>query len=182
MKKINVTVVAWLLLGSLTMSSCIGSFTLFNKFAKWETQMTNNKYVNAIVGFIITPFVGSVCLLGDALLFNTIEFWSGSNPIADIGKTRTIMGQDGRYYAVTTLKDGYEIKAPTGEVTNLKYNKKNNSWTMEQNGDVKEIFRFNDDGTIMATVNGEPRTYTLDEAGVYQARMDANEGMYFAVR
>ena len=69
MKKINVTVVAWLLLGSLTMSSCIGSFTLFNKFAKWETQMTNNKYVNAIVGFIITPFVGSVCLLGDALLF-----------------------------------------------------------------------------------------------------------------
>ncbi len=53
---------------------------------------------------------------------------------------------------------------------------------MEQNGDVKEIFRFNDDGTIMATVNGEPRTYTLDEAGVYQARMDANEGMYFAVR
>ena len=37
MKKINVTVVAWLLLGSLTMSSCIGSFTLFNKFAKWET-------------------------------------------------------------------------------------------------------------------------------------------------
>ena len=124
MKKINVTVVAWLLLGSLTMSSCIGSFTLFNKFAKWETQMTSNKYVNAIVGFIITPFVGSVCLLGDALLFNTIEFWSGSNPIADIGKTRT----------------------------------------------------------IMATVNGEPRTYTLDEAGVYQARMDANEGMYFAVR
>ena len=116
------------------MSSCIGSFTLFNKFAKWETQMTSNKYVNAIVGFIITPFVGSVCLLGDALLFNTIEFWSGSNPIADIGKTRTIMGQDGRYYAVTTLKDGYEIKAPTGEVTNLKYNKKNNSWTMEQNG------------------------------------------------
>ena len=164
MKKINVTVVAWLLLGSLTMSSCIGSFTLFNKFAKWETQMTSNKYVNAIVGFIITPFVGSVCLLGDALLFNTIEFWSGSNPIADIGKTRTIMGQDGRYYAVTTLKDGYEIKAPTGEVTNLKYNKKNNSWTMEQNGDVKEIFRFNDDGTIMATVNGEPRTYTLDES------------------
>ena len=68
MKKINVTVVAWLLLGNLTMSSCIGSFTLFNKFAKWETQMTSNKYVNAIVGFIITPFVGSVCLLGDALL------------------------------------------------------------------------------------------------------------------
>lgn len=164
------------------MSSCIGSYTLFNKFAKWETHMTNNKFVNAIVGFIITPFVGTVCLVGDSLIFNTIEFWSGNNPLADIGKTRTVMGQDGRYYAVTVLKNGYEIKAPTGEVTNLIYNKKDNSWSMEQNGDVKEIFRFNDNGTIMATVNGQKYNFTLDEAGVYQARMAANNGVYFAMR
>ncbi len=182
MKKINVKVAVWMFIGTLGMSSCIGSYSLFNKFAKWETQMTGNKYVNAIVGFIITPFVGSICLLGDSLIFNTIEFWSGSNPIADIGKTRTVMGQDGRYYAITTLKNGYEIKAPSGEVTNLIYNKKNNSWSMEQNGAVKEIFRFNNDGTIMATVNGETHNYTLDEAGVYQARMDANGGMFFAMR
>ena len=182
MKKINVTVVAWLLLGSLTMSSCIGSFTLFNKFAKWETQMTSNKYVNAIVGFIITPFVGSVCLLGDALLFNTIEFWSGSNPIADIGKTRTIMGQDGRYYAVKTLKDGYEVKAPDGNVTCFRYDKKTDSWSQIQDGKTTEIFRFNPDGTIKVTVADKTMDVALDENGLNQVANAAGYGFFYAAR
>ena len=182
MKTRHLKVAAILMSGALLTSSCVGSFKLFNKLATWNKSATNERFLNELIFLIISPAY-AVCSVVDALVLNTIEFWSGNNPIAQrVGKTTTVMGQDGRYYAVTTLKDGYEIKAPTGEVTNLKYNKKNNSWTMEQNGDVKEIFRFNDDGTIMATVNGEPRTYTLDEAGVYQARMDANEGMYFAVR
>ena len=40
MRKLNVKVAAWLLIGCFATSSCIGSFSLFNKFAKWETQMT----------------------------------------------------------------------------------------------------------------------------------------------
>ena len=31
-------------------------------------------------------------------------------------KTTTIKGQDGSFYAVKTLKDGYEIKSPDGAV------------------------------------------------------------------
>ena len=80
MRKLNVKVAAWLLIGCLATSSCIGSFSLFNKFAKWETQMTNYKYVNAIVGFILTPIVGGLCLFADSLVLNSIEFWTGSNP------------------------------------------------------------------------------------------------------
>ena len=71
--------------------------------------MTSSKFVNAIVGFILVPIVGSICQLVDILVLNTIEFWSGSNPVqANIGKTQQVLGQDGRYYAVTTLKNGYE--------------------------------------------------------------------------
>lgn len=182
MRKINVKVAAWLLIGCMATSSCIGSYSLFNKFAKWETRISSNKFVNAIIGFILTPIVGSVCLLADSLVLNSIEFWSGSNPLADIGKTKTVMGQDGRYYAVTTLKNGYEIKAPTGEITHFIHDAKTDSWSMEQNGTVKEIFRFNGDGTIMASVNGQRHNFSLDEAGVYEARMAANNGVYFAMR
>ena len=182
MKKRHLKAAALIMAAALMTTSCVGSFQLTHRLAQWNKSATKERFLNEIIFLLISPAY-PVCAVADALVLNTMEFWSGSNPLADrVGTKRTVLGQDGRYYAVTTLKDGYEIKAPTGEVTNLKYNKKNNSWTMEQNGDVKEIFRFNDDGTIMATVNGEPRTYTLDEAGVYQARMDANEGMYFAVR
>ena len=81
MKKMNLKVVSCLLAGGLLYSSCIGSYSLFNGYAKWQRTMTDNKFVNAIVGFILTPIVGSICLLVDAVVLNTIEFWTGSNPM-----------------------------------------------------------------------------------------------------
>ena len=183
MKRINLKVVACLLAGSFLFSSCfVGQYGLWNKYINWQNHMTSNKFVNAIVGFILVPIVGGVCTLADILILNTIEFWSGDNPVAsNIGKTQQVMGKDGRYYAVKTLKDGYEVKAPTGEVTNLIHNAENDSWSMEQNGVVKEIFRFNADGTIRANVNGMSKDFTLNEAGVYEARMLANDGVFFAM-
>jgi len=182
MKKINLKVAAWLLIGCFATSSCIGSYSLFNKFTKWELRMTNNKFVNAIVGFIINIVCVPVTLLVDSLVLNTIEFWSGSNPLsANIGKTKQVMGQDGRYYAVTTLKNGYEIKAPTGEITHFYHNEKDNSWSMEQNGVQQEIFRFDENGKIIANIQGEEMSFAPTEQGVYEARMAAGEGRFFAM-
>ena len=184
MKKISLKVAVCLLAGSFLFSSCfVGQYGLWNKYINWQNHMTSNKFVNAIVGFILVPIVGGICQLADILVLNTIEFWSGSNPVqANIGKTQQVMGQDGRYYAVTTLKDGYEVKAPTGEITYFHHNAENDSWSMEQNGITKELFRFNADGkTIRTEINNQTKDLTLDEAGVYQARMMANDGSFFAM-
>ncbi len=184
MKKISLKVTTCLLAGCFLFSSCfVGHYGLWNKYINWQNHMTSSKFVNAIVGFILVPIVGGVCTLVDILVLNTIEFWSGSNPVAanNIGKTQQVMGEDGRYYAVTTLKNGYEVKAPTGEITNFIHNDENDSWSVEQNGVVKELFRFNADGTIQANVNGETKNFTLNEEGVYNARMAANDGLFFAM-
>ena len=184
MKKISLKVAVCLLAGSFLFSSCfVGQYGLWNKYIGWQNQMTDNKYVNAIAGLILVPIAGTLCTLADVLVLNSIEFWSGSNPIAanNIGKTQQVMGQDGRYYAVTTLKNGYEIKAPTGEITYFIHNAENDSWSMEQNGVQKEIFRFNSDGTIQSQINGETKNFTLNEAGVAEARMAANDGLFFAM-
>lgn len=183
MKKINLKVAACLMAGCFLFSSCfVGQYGLWNKYINWQNNMTNSKFVNAVVGFILVPLAGSVAMLVDTLVLNTIEFWSGSNPVqANVGKTQQVMGQDGRYYAVTTLKNGYEVKAPTGEITYFFHNAENDSWSMEQNGMTKEIFRFNADGTIQANINGETKDFTLNEAGVYEARMAATDGRFFAM-
>jgi hypothetical protein len=184
MKKMNLKVVACLLMGTLLYSSCIGSFSLFNSYAKWQCHMTGNKFVNAIVGFILMPIVGSVCLFVDSVVLNTIEFWTGENPMhANIGKTQQVLGSDGRYYAVTTLKDGYEVKAPTGEVSNFTYDKKQNVWSLTQNGVTTELFRFNADGTITTLADKNMQlTVTPDEAGLYQVRTAIGGGYFFAMR
>lgn len=184
MKKLNFKVVACLMMGSLLCSSCIGSFSLFNSYAKWQCHMTSNKFVNAIVGFILMPFVGGVCLFVDAVVLNTIEFWTGDNPMhASIGTTRQVLGSDGRYYAVTTLKDGYEIKAPTGELSYFRYDRQQNVWSLTQNGKTTELFRFNQDGTITTLADKDMQmTVTPDEAGLYQVRTAAGGGYFFAMR
>ena len=183
MKKLNLKVAVILLAGSFLCSSCIGSFSLFNKYAKWQREMTNNKFVNAIVGFFLMPIVGSVTMLVDWLVLNTIEFWSGTNPMhASIGKTKQMMGSDGRYYAVTTTKNGYEVKAPNGEVSYFTHNKKNDSWSLTQNGQTRELFRFNQDGTITTQLkDGKQLTVSPDEAGLYQVRMAMGDGNFFAM-
>lgn len=181
MKKVSFKVAAVLVAGTLVCSSCIGSFGLFNKYEKWQCNMTSNKYVNGIVGLILQPIVGGICLTVDALVLNTIEFWTGDNPVAS-NTTQKVMGQDGLYYAVTTTKQGYEVKAPSGEVTRFIHNEKNDSWSMEQNGVTKEIFRFNADGTIQATLqNGQTLTVGADQAGLDQVR-EAVDANYFALR
>ncbi len=184
MKKINLSVAALLLAGSMLCSSCmVGSFGLFNKYREWQTNMTNNKFVNAVVGFVIGPLCYGVCTFVDTLILNTIEFWSGSNPMA-AGETKTVKGQDGRYYAVTTLKNGYEVKSPTGEITLFIHNDADDSWSMQQNGQVTELFRFNQDGTIDANLqNGKTLTVTQDQAGLDKVREAVmGNGNFFALR
>lgn len=170
MKKISMKAAVVLLVGGLMCSSCIGSFSLFNKYEQWQCNMTSNKIVNGIVGLILQPIVGGVCLTVDALVLNTIEFWSGENPMA-ANHTIQVKGQDGRYYAVKTLKNGYKVTSPTGEVTIFTHNAENDSWTMTQNGVTKEMFRFNADGTIEVCLNnGQTMTVTNDLAGMETVR------------
>ena len=181
MKK-SFKVAVFLLAGSFLTTSCIGSFSLFNKYEKWQCNMTDNKYVNGIVGLILQPIVGSVCILVDSLVLNTIEFWSGENPM-QANQVTTVKGQDGRFYAVKTLKNGYEVKSPSGEVTLFIHDTKTDSWSMSQNGIVKEIIRFNADGTIQATMqNGEKLTVTNDEAGFEQVRAAVYNDNCYALR
>jgi hypothetical protein len=182
MKKMSLRAAVVLLAGSFLCSSCIGSFSLFNKYEKWQCNMTSNKYVNGIVGLILQPIVGSVCLFVDAVVLNTIEFWTGSNPMA-LNKVQTVKGQDGRYYAVKTLKDGYEVKAPNGEITLFTHDSKTESWSITQNGVTKEIIRFNADGTIQATLqSGEKMTVSNDEAGMMQVREAVYNDNCYALR
>lgn len=183
MKMKNLKAASLLLAGTLLTTSCVGSFALFNKLASWNKSATNSKFLNEIIFLVISPAY-SICTFADVLVLNSIEFWSGKNPLASrIGKTQQVLGPDGKYYAVKTLKNGYEITKPNGEKMLFTYDKATNSWSQEKDGQKSEIFRFNPDGTIQASLpDGKKMDVTLDEAGVYQTKMAVNEDSYWAMR
>lgn len=176
MKKTFLCLVA----GAVLTTSCIGSFGLFNKLLGWNKGLSN-KFVNELVFIVISPAYG-VASVVDLLVLNTVEFWTGSNPVAKVGHVDNVWGQDGKMYAVKTLKNGYEVTRPTGDKVYFVYNKKDNSWSMEENGVQKELFRYNADGTVKAILpNGESLDVAASEQGIYQLRMACNNGTFFAM-
>jgi hypothetical protein len=78
------TLVASILALSLLGPSCVGGYRLFRGVASWNTRATDSKWWNEVIhlGLWIIP-VYEITLLGDMLIFNSIEFWSGSNPLTD---------------------------------------------------------------------------------------------------
>lgn len=168
--------------GAFLFSSCIGSFGLHSKLVNWN-QNLSNKFVNELVflAFNIIPVYG-VCYMADALVINSIEFWSGSNPLASIGDVKKVKGENGNYL-VETLENGYSI-TKEGEETaamELIYDKSQNTWNVVADGVSTELVRLNNDGTAQMTLpNGEDLTVTLDAQGVAAAQQAAMVNTYYA--
>ena len=66
---------------SLNITACYGPFKLTKKLYKWNGNV-EGKWPREAVFLILTIVpVYPFAVLGDAILFNSIEFWTGSNPI-----------------------------------------------------------------------------------------------------
>ena len=82
-KIIKKTGAALALGGCLLATSCIGPNNAFNGLSSWNSKLSDSKFVNelAFLGLNIIP-VYPIFLFGDYLVFNSVEFWTGSNWIS----------------------------------------------------------------------------------------------------
>ena len=78
---------------------------------------------------------------------------------------------------------GYLVDSFSRKVVLLTYDKSQDAWSMTSDGVTKELFRYTSDKqAIKAVLNGEEKVFTLNEQGVFDARMAAGEGLFFAAR
>lgn len=181
MRKLKLKVACALLGGSLLFSSCIGSFALWNQLKDWN-QGIGNKFVNELV-FIalnIVPVYG-VAYFADVVVLNTIEFWSGSNPVAS-NEVKEVKGENGNYL-VASNENGYTItNKEDNQSLDLVYNKENKSWNAVTESESFELVKMNDDGTATINMqNGTSMTVTPDSEGIASVRA-ASMGVSFALR
>ncbi|HKL21269.1 MAG TPA: DUF3332 family protein [Tichowtungia sp.] len=66
---------------SMLLTGCTGPFTLTKKVHTWQTSF-DDKWVDeaAFLGCVILPVYG-LATLADGLIFNSVEFWTGENPM-----------------------------------------------------------------------------------------------------
>ena len=181
-KRFLVVSTAVIMSASVLLPSCIGSFALSNKVLAWN-KTVDNKYVNELI-FIalnIVP-VYPISMFADALVFNSIEFWSGENPL-EAGIVKTIEGETG-VYTVETLENGYSIRNEKGEAGEFVYNKADNSWSWVAEGETIKLLKYTDDAknAIVYFPNGTEQKVELSANGVLAFRQIINNASFFAAK
>ncbi len=135
----KVVAITLLVSTSFMMSGCFGSFALVSKVHEFNGSVSNSKFVNELVflGLCIIP-VYELAALGDALIFNTIEFWGGNNPIAmNEGETEeSEIMHEGQLYKLFKSKNNLTVADVTGEEVHFTYFPKEKTWYL-MDGETK---------------------------------------------
>ncbi len=148
---------------SLLCSSCLGSFSAFNNLKDWNQDLSDSKFVNNLVfwGLNIIPVYG-LFFFGDFFVFNVIEFWSGSNPVAmKDGEFETqIVVHEGTKMEMTASKNRFEIVIldgeRKGERVDLVYKPSEKSWNaVKQDGELIKLSSIQDGLIVYHLPNGE---------------------------
>ncbi|MBP2830735.1 DUF3332 domain-containing protein [Aquimarina sp. U1-2] len=149
MKKLTICLA---LSASVLFTSCLGSFSAFNGLKDWNNDLSDSKFVNNLVfwGLNIIPVYG-LFMIGDVIIFNVIEFWSGSNPLAmNEGDSETqIVEREGSTFEMTATKNRLQIHIidgiRKGEKLDLVYSPSHKSWSaIKANGEVIKLSSFED--------------------------------------
>jgi uncharacterized protein DUF3332 len=132
----------------VSLQGCYGKMALTKKVYRINGEVSD-KYLRSLVTwvFVLAP-VYAVSALADFVLFNTIEFWSGNNPIAAAEKEFQY-SENGQTYKVHARKSGdlvtYRINHYSGDTyldtLSIDWNIKsgNSKATLHQSGRVTEF-------------------------------------------
>lgn len=163
MKIIKRSILA-LCMGSIviTQTGCFGEFALTRKVYDWNDGLSDNKFVKSLVfwGLNIIPVYGVAGFL-DVIIFNLIEFWSGSNPISmNEGdyemQLATIKGEE---FKIEATKDTFTTTQLTGkkagEVRVMKFDRSNNTWKYsDSNVQDVAVMSFMDNDVLRVYTEG----------------------------
>lgn len=90
-------------------TACFGRFELVRKVYKFNQEVSEDKWVQELAFLVlaILPVYGLASWI-DAIIVNSIEFWTGKNPAleADAGTKRVVQGSNGETAVSRLLPDG----------------------------------------------------------------------------
>jgi len=156
-------IISSLLASTILFTSCLGSYSAFNNLRDWNEGATNNKFLDNLIfwGLWIVP-VYELFILGDTIIFNVIEFWSGSNPIAmKDGESETQMVEhEGNTYKMVATKNRIQVAVvdgpKKGKKIDLVYKPDEKSWNaVRPNGEIIKLSSFEEGFYIVYMPNGE---------------------------
>lgn len=143
-------------------TSCLGSFSAWNGLRDWNENVADNKFVNNAIfwGLNIIP-IYPLFYAGDVFIFNLVEFWSGSNPIAmsDGEVEKQLIEKDGVQYEMIATKNEIKIKVLSGEregnELKMVFDPADKSWNAVKDGKKVKLSSYEEGFYIVYLPDGE---------------------------
>ncbi len=146
------------------LQGCYGGFTATKTVYKWNGTV-GDKWVNSIVMIALNIIpVYSIAGVADILILNTVEFWTGSNPLAmQAGESETrIVSVEGKDYELTASHNRMEIKplASPEQAVDLAYDPVQQAWFAETANSRQLIAREAGEVITVYHANGQREVLT----------------------
>ena len=166
----------FLALGTLTLTQtgCFGTFALTRKAYEFHDGISDNKFVKSLLFWIPGGLVYGIVGFLDVIIFNLVEFWSGSNPISmnEGDYEMQLATVNGDQFRIEATKDTFTTTQlsgeKTGEVRVMKFDRADNTWKYSdsQAQDVAVMTFLGDDAENVRvyTANGTVEMPTADLA------------------
>ncbi|PKQ64396.1 hypothetical protein BZG02_06165 [Labilibaculum filiforme] len=171
MKKVNVFLLAcFFLVLSIGQSGCYGPFRLTKNLHEWNGTV-GDKFINALVffAFIVIP-VYEVAVFVDGVVLNTIEFWTGDNPVSmgENDKDVQIVKKDGNKYRITATQNKFHIEqlqgSNKGDTAELIFDPANKTWSLKDgNKDLQKLVNLNEEANLIQVYKPNGQIVTFDQ-------------------
>ncbi len=166
-------------------TSCLGSFHAVTGLKEWNDGATDNKYVNNALFWALNIIpVYPIFAVGDMFIFNLVEFWSGSNPLAmedgDI-EIQTIE-HEGNLIEMRAMKNKMQLAVidgpKKGGELELNYNEEEQAWYANKDGENIKLSSF-EDGKYLVYLPNE--TVEIDAVTSQQEGLNKiNHAVFFS--
>jgi len=166
MKNIFKQMVVVLLIASMALMTvgCYGSFNLTKKVYNWNGSLGNKWVVELVfLAMYVVPVYGIAGFI-DVVILNSIEFWTGNNPMAS-----NVKSDDG--VTVTFNKEKNQVEVSYAGKTFVLVYENGKSMVKDAEGNILAIAEKGEDGSMtMVDVNGKVlSSYSADEVSAMLA-------------
>ncbi|WP_438468828.1 DUF3332 domain-containing protein [Vibrio vulnificus] len=169
MKK-TITKVVALSVAAMALSGCVGSNAVTGYVMGFNLKAVDNRYARGGLNMLLAPVYG-VAIAADYIVFNSLEFWTGKNPLN--GKPHIFDTKMDTYIDVNHQLDKSLTTAPIAPLTNSRIIEQGMMQQIDENTVQMDItYNNGEKATLTGVREGDFVTYYIDGEVVAQTSMD----------
>ncbi|HAS6143987.1 TPA: DUF3332 family protein [Vibrio vulnificus] len=169
MKK-TITKVVALSVAAMALSGCVGSNAVTGYVMGFNLKAVDNRYARGGLNMLLAPVYG-VAIAADYIVFNSLEFWTGKNPLN--GKPHIFDTKMDTYIDVNHQLDKSLTTAPIAPLTNNRIIEQGMMQQIDENTVQMDItYNNGEKATLTGVREGDVVTYYIDGEVVAQTSMD----------